>query len=526
MQVQVEDDTTAESQTYLIETTLVYTGGEYGLSPVPTISSVEPDHISAGGGDIVRIMGVSFNSLPKRSIMRVEFGFGNSAIATIVSSKELTCVSPPILDRSSSLDDVSGFFVLIRVTNFVDYWSNAIPIFVEMPSEVSSTSPDAGPACGGTTVAMLGQHFPSMGTFECIFGEGDKSVTVPAAWRSPRLVECISPRWVLMEGDEEMKVPLTLSNGQGRTSASSFWFRFTSPIVVTSISPVMGLLDRETTVQFSGFNFNHYDLTCEVADQEAKPTIHGSTVITCVVPPHASKPDQTVRIKVMVDSEGVDDQIPSLHFKLFGSSAIESAKFALGTGAGSPSGTVDLLMMRGRRYWLDQTDESNCGHPVALSATPGGSHSPGGVPWTAGVERTFSSTRTATGGINCSNSPGAGVLSFLIPLDAPDVLYLYSEGSAMVESHIIANITDDSVHASARLVAAHGSACDPQAYTFRCSTELMCDDMLSVVVRGLTLSCLIYGIVEETHNSWYHCLSCIMLALRGMFEFPSTELSP
>ena len=71
----------------------------------------------------------------------------------------------------------------------------------------------------------------------------------------------------------------------------------------------------------------------------------------------------------------------------------------------------EVTLYRGFTYTLDQSASTNSPHPLRLSTTEDGTHG-GGSEYTNGV------TYTGTQGSN-------GLLTFTVPLDAPDTLYYY-----------------------------------------------------------------------------------------------------
>ncbi|MDP7445647.1 MAG: hypothetical protein QGF28_00365 [Candidatus Thalassarchaeaceae archaeon] len=73
----------------------------------------------------------------------------------------------------------------------------------------------------------------------------------------------------------------------------------------------------------------------------------------------------------------------------------------------------DIILYRGFTYTFDQSDSSNSPHPFRLSTTSDGTHG-GGTQFTSGI------TTTGTQGSN-------GLLTFTVPLDAPDTLYYYCQ---------------------------------------------------------------------------------------------------
>ena len=77
---------------------------------------------------------------------------------------------------------------------------------------------------------------------------------------------------------------------------------------------------------------------------------------------------------------------------------------------------ADVTLYRGFTYTFDQSASSNSPHPLRLSSTDDGTHG-GGTQYTSGV------TYTGSQGSN-------GLLTFTVPLDAPDTLYYYCQNHA------------------------------------------------------------------------------------------------
>ena len=74
---------------------------------------------------------------------------------------------------------------------------------------------------------------------------------------------------------------------------------------------------------------------------------------------------------------------------------------------------ADVTLYRGFTYTFDQSSSSNSAHPFRLSTTSDGTHG-GGSQYTDGV--TYTGTQGST-----------GLLTFTVPLDAPDTLYYYCQ---------------------------------------------------------------------------------------------------
>ena len=74
---------------------------------------------------------------------------------------------------------------------------------------------------------------------------------------------------------------------------------------------------------------------------------------------------------------------------------------------------AEVGLYRGFTYTFEQNDSSNSAHPLRFSTTDDGTHG-GGSEYTDGV------IYTGTQGSN-------GLLTFTVPLDAPDNLYYYCQ---------------------------------------------------------------------------------------------------
>lgn len=467
MQVRVGDGTAAGSEHSVFEISVLHADGGYSSFQPPTIVSIEPNQISSEGGDIVRLVGTSLDSFLNTSTIHVQYGSGESAVAEVVSSTELVFISPPISRRRFSLEGTHGYFVLVRVTNLVDFWSNAVQLFVETPLKVFSISPGAGPACGGTIVSVLGHDFVPSISVACVFGEGDDAVRVHADWRSPHLVQCTAPPWSLAYGEREVTVPFVITkNG----TPSPVFFRFTAPIVVTTMSPAMGLAESGANVIVYGLNFNLYDLACVVGSHKVPAVVEDDHHLRCIVPPRGAPPERYFKFKVVSDTRYSGNDSSFVRYELLGLDAIDNSNELSDavneTHTRFDSQSVVLQLVRGHQYWLDQTDESNLDHPIALYFRPPGAHMASRELWTTGVQRLPSAATSATYD-NANGSTGAGVLSFIVPSDAPDMLYLASEKSAAISSDIHAIVTNDTVNTSVAVVAAGGSSCDPRPSPFR-----------------------------------------------------------
>lgn len=438
---------------------------------LPTIVSVEPKQISSEGGDTVSIFGTSLDSFPEpSSAVYVQFGSNQTVVGSVTDGTTLVCRAPSTTWSNSLSESVQDYFVLVRVTNLVNFWSNAVQLFVETPTQALSIFPNAGPSCGGTSVSVIGRNFRPSFSMACVFGESDGNVTAPATWRSPDLVECVSPPWLLLDGEHSVDVPFVLSASGNPSQQSPLSFRFATPIAIATVWPEVGPAEGGTNVTVGGVHLSGYDLMCIIGGQEVSPAVQGDGHVQCTLPARGSPPDRTFKINVVerVGSSGSYDA-PEW-YQLVNADAItvrEAIDSIDQARLGLPSGAIVLPLVRGRQYWLDQTDDSNFGHPVAFFCDAMGTHVRQGKPWIKGVRRFAPLSGSSAYGGNGSSGTGEGVVSFVVPTDAPDVLYMYSETSSGLESDIVAIITDEVVHTSVAVVAAHGAACNPAARPFR-----------------------------------------------------------
>lgn len=471
VQVSVGDGSFSQTERSIFEINLSRAEDTTSVVQLPRVVSVEPNQISSEGHDTLSIFGTAFDAFPgATATVYVQFGSSEPVVGDVIGSTQIVCTVPPTTLSSTYADNVQGYFVLVRVTNLVGFWSNAVQLFVETRPDIISIFPDVGPSCGGTAVSIVGRNFLPSVSLVCVFGDGGDSASTTARWRSPDLLECHSPSWALPDGEDGIVVPFSVSTSKEQIAQSLLSFRFVPPIVMGSMSPETGPGESWTNVTITGSYLSGYDLTCIIGGQAVLPTIQEENYIQCTVPPRGIPLDRTFKIKVAT-TVGSHDIGPSDRYELVDADvttvseafhSISQAQIALEPGA------AVLPLVRGRQYWLDQSDESNFGHPIAFSSDSTGVHASGGKPWTKGLQRLSLSAGTPVNSTAVGiDGTGANILSFIVPADAPDILYTHSETSSGLEGGIIAIITDHVEHTFVGVVATHGSACDPAVHPFR-----------------------------------------------------------
>lgn len=450
----------------------------------PRVFSVEPNQISSEGQDTVSLFGAYFDAFPDPSAtVYVQFGSSEPVVGNVVGSTEIVCTAPPTTSSDFFSEVVQGYFVLVRVTNLVNFWSNAVQLFVETRPDVLSILPDAGPSCGGTFVSVVGRNFLPSVSLVCIFGHGDSTTSTPARWHSPDLLECESPPWAIPDGDDSVSVPFAVGTSTKQGLQSLLFFRYMAPIVVEGILPETGPAESSTNITITGAHLSGYDLTCIIGGQEVLPTVQEDDYIQCTVPPRGVPMDRTFKVSVATTVgspltntsyryEVVESDVTTVR-QVFDSSS--EAQLGLQPGA------VVLPLVRGHQYWLDQSDASNVEHPITFSSNPSGVHDSGGEAWTKGVQRlSLPSGTSAVHNATGTNGTGAGIVSFRVPMDAPDVLYTFSEASPGLEDGITAIITNHVEHISVSVVATHGSACDSAVHPFRYGQSFRAESLMAM----------------------------------------------
>jgi uncharacterized protein (TIGR02145 family) len=157
--------------------------------PAPTITTVanldnstsNPATGTIDGGDTITITGTGFDSAHT-----VTIGGNNCGSADIVSSTEITCITPASTltgDKSGSVD--------VTITNWgntvtaINGFTYVVPI---LPPTISGVSPTSGVVTGGTSLVITGTNFTSVNAVT-VGGTNCTSYTVNSATQ----ITCITP---------------------------------------------------------------------------------------------------------------------------------------------------------------------------------------------------------------------------------------------------------------------------------------------------------------------------------------------
>jgi hypothetical protein len=228
---------------------------------VPAITAISPASGTTPGGTTVTILGIGFTGSET-----VDFGPVAAASFTVVSSTEITAVSPP-----QGAGNVNIIVTTVRGSNArgtVNRFTYNIP-----PPVITAVSPNSGTAAGGTTVTITGAYF--MGATKVTFG------TVAAASYtvvSDTQITAVTPAQLGARG-----VSVTTPEGtSSKTPPVPFTFKVIP--VVNAISPTSGTTAGGTTVTITGTGFNRAGRVTFNGVPAASFTVVSDTQITAISP--------------------------------------------------------------------------------------------------------------------------------------------------------------------------------------------------------------------------------------------------
>lgn len=421
----------------------------------------------------MKIFGFSFDVVREPY---VQFGSSDPVVAYFVDSTELVCKSPEMLP--STLQE--GYWVLVRITDLVTYWSNSIQLFVETPPEVLALSPVSGPSFGGTTISILGRNFMPTFSLACLFSNDDGETRTLATWRSRDRVDCISPPWVIPNGAESVDVLVALLSGaksrRETRQKSALSYRFATPITEANVAVP---------------NSELYDISLEgVADRKkhilSMMALDDLDSIQSAVPQRDSPAVHTFKSKV-VHSTSSSARYELLRVSGTTTSGREGEAHVFFSEVNHPFSRVDassthrISLMRGYKCWLDpnRTQESNSGYTKYkwFSSEPETMLKGIAKQWEKGVQRiVLSYNESLDDDLSAGDSAGEGMATLSVPLDTPGVLCTLPGKYPWVKSDVAAIIQDDFAHPLQRSISGitgfnRGFSCDSARHPFRCKAN-------------------------------------------------------
>jgi hypothetical protein len=174
-------------------------------------------------------------------------------------------------------------------------WATAIGQFTFHEPQITSISPNHGPATGGTSVDIYGSEFANGGTSVSFGGTPAASVT----WYSSTHIRAVSP------SHDSGVVDITASTGAGTSNTSSA-DEFTYNPVLFSVSPPNGPAEGGQSVTILGAGLNGATNVSFGGTPAASFTVVNSGEIDAVTPAHAGG---TVLLTVTTSGGGTSNAI-------------------------------------------------------------------------------------------------------------------------------------------------------------------------------------------------------------------------
>ena len=228
---------------------------------------ISPKIGPVSGGTIVKVMGGNFEDT---GVVKCKFG-DKLGKGKFISKNELQCISPEVEKpcvvplRVATRDEEYSSGINTQYT----YYDTPIIHFIE---------PACGPATGYTQITVFGENFPVgySNNVKCVFnGEIQTDVTI----MNYNELKCDSPPLPTKPGSEEYSIfeyNLTiLVNEDDEAGPGQTFYYYKSP-VISSISPIMGGVEGDTTVKISGSGFDQpgaCNITARFATYHARPIL-------------------------------------------------------------------------------------------------------------------------------------------------------------------------------------------------------------------------------------------------------------
>lgn len=243
----------------------------------PEITLISPNAGEITGGQQVTITGQRFAEGAK-----VYF---NTKLVTsnFVSSSELTVTTPSWPSAEA---------VAVKVVN-PNGQQSVVPngyTYEDAKPVISSVSPSSGPMAGGTTISVKGSYFKSGAKVS--WGETD----IPAyTFVSSGEIRLKAPSWAKPE-----TIDLKIVNPDGKEAEAKNAFQYLAPPdpILSSISPVSGLISGGTKITINGTNLPN-DVKVYFDNQEVVPDSVTATKVMVTSPKWAAPEKVDIRIQTV-----------------------------------------------------------------------------------------------------------------------------------------------------------------------------------------------------------------------------------
>ena len=198
------------------------------VTPLPTITLVNPNSGVLAGGTAITITGTNFTGATV-----VKIGTNAATSMVVVSDTSITAVTPAGSAGAQSVAVTTAGGIATAPAAFT--YTN-----VSLPS-IASVSPTSGPSSGGTAITITGTNFTGATSVK-VGGVAATSVVVASATS----ITAVTPAGTLGQQDVSVTTPLGSA-----TAVKAFTYEIPAP-TIASLSPTSGTTLGGTTVTISG----------------------------------------------------------------------------------------------------------------------------------------------------------------------------------------------------------------------------------------------------------------------------------
>ena len=199
------------------------------------------------------------------------FGAARTVVAALVMSSSVLRCNAPSHEEGEVAVEVTG-------NDGSDISADGQVYRYVADAQVQRVEPSHGPADGGTTMTVWGQHFAYTDQLACVLGSSQR---VRARWVSSSMVTCMTPRGT------PGNVTVEVTNTNMLRSGSAVLFRFVAVQGLSTLTPSAGPVRGGTVLTVSGGALKSTtDLMCVFGNDLSRSTLMMQTTEsgTCITP--------------------------------------------------------------------------------------------------------------------------------------------------------------------------------------------------------------------------------------------------
>ena len=230
------------------------------VTPLPTITLVNPNSGVLAGGTAITITGTNFTGATV-----VKIGANAATSMVVVSDTSITAVTPAGSAGAQSVAVTTAGGIATAPAAFT--YTN-----VSLPS-IASVSPTSGPSSGGTAITITGTNLTGATSVK-VGGVAATSVVVASATS----ITAVTPAGTLGQQDVLVTTPLGSA-----TAVNAFTYEIPAP-TIASLSPTSGTTLGGTTVTISGANLTGATSVTFGGVAATNVVVVSDTSITAVTP--------------------------------------------------------------------------------------------------------------------------------------------------------------------------------------------------------------------------------------------------